>query len=104
MQLVTSMFGTGWLQVGRPDASEAQFVIGIWREADGRLSGRGQIAGDVHTIRRAETAPGSVPLVLSDGRAVDVTISQRRAGNDWADIDILQPEALLRPATLAEVA
>ena len=87
MHLVTSLFGTGWLEVGEPETSETQFVIGVWRDPDGTLVGRGQIAGDAGAIGRAGMAPGPVPRLLPDGRAVDVTNADGEADAVWKWLD-----------------
>ena len=104
MHLVTLLFGTGWLEVGQPQTCETQFVIGVCRDANGTLVSGGRIAGDGGAIGRAGMAPGSVPLLLPDGRSVDVTISQHGVGKDRADIHVQQPDALVTPDTPTLVA
>ena len=91
MKLISSMNGDGWLRVGTAAPTPARYVIGVWRDPNGIIFGRGHISGAVDTLCRAALQGGPIPLTLGNGRAITVIVTERGVGNDWGEIYVPDP-------------
>lgn len=91
MELIATFTGLGYLRLDAGVPSEVGYKIDVWHDAAGVTYGRGRITGAVDVIFRAALARGSIPLALADNRVVDITITARGAGNDWAEIYVQDP-------------
>jgi hypothetical protein len=65
--------------------------VRVWLDHDGAVFARGHVSGSIGTIYRANLLGGPIPLVMSDGHSVDVIVTDRGAGNDWAKIYVPHP-------------
>src|SRR5262245_51064631 len=91
MKLIGSMNGDGWLQVGAAAPAPTRYVIGVWEDPTGIVFGRGHISGAVDTMCRAALQGGPIPLVLGNGQAIAVIVTDRGIGNDWGEIYVPDP-------------
>ena len=83
--------GKGWLRVGSAERSRVSYSIGVWSTPDGDVFGKGFIAGPVETIIRAASVRGTMPLEVAEGHSIDVILTDRNAGTDWAEIYVSKP-------------
>jgi hypothetical protein len=83
--------GKGWLRVGSAERSRVTYSIGVWSTPDGDVFGKGYISGPVETIIRASSVQGTMPLELAEGHSIDVIVTQRNVGADWAEIYVSKP-------------
>jgi len=93
MQLITTLSGKGFIRLETGAPSQVQYRIDVWRDAAQVAFGRGRISGPVETIFRASLVKGAIPLALADNRVVEISITERGAGNDWAEIYVPDPLA-----------
>ena len=91
MKLIGSINGEGWLRLGSAEPTPARYLIGVWRDPDGLVFGAGRILGAFDTMCRAAIQGGLIPLVLGDGRAVGVIVTDRGVDNDWGAIYVPNP-------------
>jgi hypothetical protein len=84
MDLIRSLSGSGVIGVGSAGKRRTRYAIGVWRQPDGRTSAKGVISGDADTIFDAWLSPQPIPLTLSDGRNIRVTVTER--GNEFAEV------------------
>jgi hypothetical protein len=91
MQLIRSINGEGWLRVGPGAPTPARYLIGVWRDPDGQVFGAGHISGAVETMCRAALQGGLVPLVLGNGQAIGVIVTDRGLADDWGEIYVPHP-------------
>jgi hypothetical protein len=91
MKLISSMNGEGWLQVGSAAPKPVRYLIGVWRDPEGIVFGAGHISTAVETMCRAALQRGPIPLLLGDGRSINVIVTDRGAGNDWGEIYVVNP-------------
>jgi len=91
MKLISSINGEGWLRVGAAEPTPARYLIGVWRDPNGLVFGVGRILGVFDTMCRAAVQGGLIPLILGDGRAIGVIVTDRGADNDWGAIYVPNP-------------
>lgn len=91
MKQIRLLEGEGWLQVGSGAPFQVRYSIGVWTTPGGDVFGKGFISGNVDTIIRASSAPGTIPLELVEGRSIDVIVTERAVGTDWAEVYVSKP-------------
>jgi hypothetical protein len=91
MKQIRLLEGNGWLHVGSAERSRVRYSIGVWSTPEGDVFGKGYISGPVDTIIRASSARGTIPLELAEGQSIDVIVTERAAGTDWAEIYVSKP-------------
>lgn len=95
--LINSMKGTGRIVRGLSGESEAHYSIGVWRTSEGPTFGHGEIAGTSEELVGLPRWP--LPLILADGRRIDVTVVKERTGRNAVEVYVAQP--MPSPATVA---
>jgi hypothetical protein len=103
VKLIGSLKGTGWLQVGTEASNQARYNVGVWLDHDGVVYATGHVSGSIDTIYRADLLRGPIPLIMSDGHSVDVIVTDRGAGNDWAEIYVPHPSLSQFPSAALTV-
>ena len=95
--LIDSMKGTGRIVRGLSGESEAHYSISVWRTSEGATFGHGEIAGTSEELVGLPRWP--LPLILADGRRIDVTVVSERTGRNAAEVYVTHTEPSL--ATVA---
>jgi hypothetical protein len=63
----------------------------VWSTPDGDVFGKGFISGPVEIIIRASSVRATIPLELAEGHSIDVIVTERHPGTDWAEIYVSKP-------------
>ena len=86
------MKGTGRIVRGLSGESEAHYSIGVWRTSEGPTFGHGEIAGTSEELVGLPRWP--LPLILADGRRIDVTVVKERTGRNAVEVYVAHTDAL----------